>query len=311
MIQYRSPLSRLPVSPQSRDPPRGQPCHTCLPYRIIPAAFSWSVGQPICAVSGVRRSTSCFLHLDRSARVRPLTRVVLRSLGLIPRCCLRPLPSAIGFSPKPPSSLTPGQILPGLAERLIAVGIPIDRITTAIDVLHSEYAGIGRFWTKEEGATSRLLPHGPERDRLYAESPFAHVHRTREWLLLDLSQTPDSRFGIIPDLKAAGYRHYLVVPIFSHRRLPPRPNLRDPRPGGIWRAGLAGSPVCDADHCGHDRDPLRQSPPRHGAAHLRRRRAPPGHSVRHHPAGPSQPDPLGHPVRGHAGLHPADRHPVA
>src|SRR3954464_6365626 len=58
------------------------------------------------------------------------------------------------------------------------------------------------------------LPHGPERDRLYGESPFAHVHHTREWLLLDLSRTPDSRFGVIPDLKAAGYRHYLVVPIF-------------------------------------------------------------------------------------------------
>ena len=107
-----------------------------------------------------------------------------------------------------------GQILPGLAERLSAVGVPIDRMTTAIDVLHSEYAGIGRFWTKEEGATSRRLPHGPEHDRVYNESPFAHVHHTREWLLLDLSQTPDSRFGIIPDLKAVGYRHYLVVPIF-------------------------------------------------------------------------------------------------
>src|SRR4051794_11900204 len=107
-----------------------------------------------------------------------------------------------------------GQILPGLAERLIALGVPIDRITTAIDVLHSEYAGIGRFWTQEEGATSRRLPHGAEHDRLYDESPFAHVHHTRDWLLLDLAQTPDERFNIIPDLKAAGYRHYLVVPIF-------------------------------------------------------------------------------------------------
>src|SRR3954469_74444 len=115
--------------------------------------------------------------------------------------------------PLQPESVS-GQILPGLAERLSAVGVPIDRMTTAIDVLHSEYAGIGRFWTKEEAATSRRLPHGPEHDRLYGESPFAHVHHTREWLLLDLSQTPDSRFGIIPDLKAAGYRHYLVVPIF-------------------------------------------------------------------------------------------------
>src|SRR5215217_4294303 len=108
----------------------------------------------------------------------------------------------------------PGQILPGFAERLIALGIPIDRIMSVIDLLHSEYAGVGRIWTKEEGTTSRFFPHGPNRDRVYSESPFAHVHRTREWLLLDLAQTPHDRFNIIPDLKAAGYRHYLVVPIF-------------------------------------------------------------------------------------------------
>src|SRR3954464_5746534 len=115
--------------------------------------------------------------------------------------------------PLQPESVS-GQILPGLAERLTAVGVPIDRMTTAIDVLHSEYAGIGRFWTKEEGMTYRLFPHGPKRNRVYDESPFAHVHHTRDWLLLDLAQTPDDRFNIIPDLKAAGYRHYLVVPIF-------------------------------------------------------------------------------------------------
>src|SRR5215210_9304342 len=97
----------------------------------------------------------------------------------------------------------PGQILPGFAELLIALGIPIDRIMSAIDLLHSEYSGVGRFWTKEEGTTYRYFPHGPEHDRVYNESPFAYVHRTREWLLLDLSQTPDNRFGIIPDLKAA------------------------------------------------------------------------------------------------------------
>ena len=73
----------------------------------------------------------------------------------------------------------PGQILPGFAERLIALGIPIDRIMSAIDLLHSQYSGVGRIWTKEEGTTSRLFPHGPDHDRVYNESPFAHVHRTR------------------------------------------------------------------------------------------------------------------------------------
>ena len=97
---------------------------------------------------------------------------------------------------------------------------------------------------------------------VYNKSPFAHVHRTREWLLLDLAQTPDDRFNIIPDLKAAGYRHYLVVPIFftngSHHGL----TFATRAPDGIWRAGLAGSAVCDADDCGHDGDPRPPSSPR-------------------------------------------------
>ena len=131
-----------------------------------------------------------------------------------------------------------GRVLSGFAGCLNALGVPVDRMTTAIDALHSEYSGIGRFWTLEEGATYQLFPHGPESDRLYAESPFAHVHRTREWLLLNLSQTPDDRFGVIPDLKAAGYRYYLVVPIFfthgSHNGI----TFATRAPGGFTERGL-------------------------------------------------------------------------
>ena len=107
-----------------------------------------------------------------------------------------------------------GEILPGVAERLTALGVPIERITTAIDALHSEYSGVGRFWTRESGYRLQLFPHGPEADAIYEASPFAEIHRTREWLLLDLDSTPESRFNIIPDLKQAGYRHYLAVPLF-------------------------------------------------------------------------------------------------
>lgn len=107
-----------------------------------------------------------------------------------------------------------GRLMSGLAERLNALGVPVDRLTTAIDALHSEYSGVGRYWTREEGYTVRLFPHGAQADAVYEESPFAHVHRTREWLGLDLAETPDDRFGVVPDLKAAGYRHYLCVPIF-------------------------------------------------------------------------------------------------
>jgi adenylate cyclase len=107
-----------------------------------------------------------------------------------------------------------GDLLAGLAERLNGAGVPVDRITTAIEALHSEYSGVGRVWTREEGSTVRLFPHGEQAEAIYLDSPFAYVHRTREWLYLDLEKTPEDLFNIIPDLKAGGYRHYICVPIF-------------------------------------------------------------------------------------------------
>ena len=105
-------------------------------------------------------------------------------------------------------------LLSGLAERLIDLGVPVDRATTAIDALHSEYSGVGRFWTRETGSTVRLFPHGEASDKANRESPFQAVHETGEWLILDLSETPDHAFAVIPDLKAEGYRHYIVAPLF-------------------------------------------------------------------------------------------------
>lgn len=107
----------------------------------------------------------------------------------------------------------PNLVLSGFVERLIDLGLRIDRAATAIETLHSEYAGIGRFWTPGEGTVVRYLPHGERRDLVYRASPFAHVNRTGEWLFLDLAKTPDDLFPIIPELKEAGYCHYLTVPI--------------------------------------------------------------------------------------------------
>ncbi len=104
-------------------------------------------------------------------------------------------------------------VLTGFLERLIDLGLPIDRAVSAIEALHTEYAGIGRFWTREEGTVVRYLPHGDRREAIYQSSPFAHVNRTREWLLLDLAETPDDLFPVIPELKEAGYRHYLTIPV--------------------------------------------------------------------------------------------------
>jgi adenylate cyclase len=105
------------------------------------------------------------------------------------------------------------EMIAGFAERISALGVPVDRMTTAIDALHSEYAGIGRMWLRDQGTTFRLFPHGSESESVYKRSPFYEVHQTRRWLSLDLDATPDDAYGIVPELKEAGYRHYLVIPL--------------------------------------------------------------------------------------------------
>ncbi|GJE60865.1 adenylate/guanylate cyclase domain-containing protein [Methylobacterium trifolii] len=105
-------------------------------------------------------------------------------------------------------------MLSGLAERLAEIGVPVDRASTAIDTLHSEYSGVGRVWTRENGSTVRLFPHGEASEKAYRASPFHAVHESGQWLILDLAETPDDRFSVIPELKAEGYRHYIVVPLF-------------------------------------------------------------------------------------------------
>ncbi len=106
-----------------------------------------------------------------------------------------------------------GDLLAGLAERLGLLGVPVDRLTTAIDALHSEYAGIGRLWTREGGFSFRLFPHGEETDVAFQRSPFKHAHDSGEWLLLDIPTLPDDAYGIVPELKEAGYAQYVVVPL--------------------------------------------------------------------------------------------------
>ncbi len=106
------------------------------------------------------------------------------------------------------------RMLEGLAERLIDLGVPVDRASTAIDTLHSEYAGVGRVWTRGGGVTVRLFPHGSRSQEAYLRSPFKTVHETGEWLILDLFATPDDAYAIVPDLKAEGYTHYVAAPLF-------------------------------------------------------------------------------------------------
>ena len=104
-------------------------------------------------------------------------------------------------------------ILTGLCERLIDAGVPVDRATTAIEVLHSEHAAVARRWERGKGAEEFFLAYGPEAANVIATSPFQAAHDKGDWLILDVATTPDDAFSIVPDLRADGYSHYICAPV--------------------------------------------------------------------------------------------------
>ena len=104
-------------------------------------------------------------------------------------------------------------ILTGLCERLNDAGVPIDRATTAIEVLNSEHAAVARRWERGKGADELILPYGPEAGDVIATSPFQAAHDKGDWLILDIAKTPDDAFSVVPDLRAEGYSHYICAPV--------------------------------------------------------------------------------------------------
>lgn len=106
------------------------------------------------------------------------------------------------------------EILRGLCERLNAAGVPVDRASLTVATLHAQHAALGHTWVKGGEVSHHAFPYDPRARDSYTRSPFFHVHETRQSLALWLPDTPDERFGIVPELKMMGYVHYLCFPIF-------------------------------------------------------------------------------------------------
>ena len=100
-----------------------------------------------------------------------------------------------------------------LCDRLLAIGVPIDRVAISTSTLHAEHDAVGRIWTRDGGVKENVyVSPGPD-DPEFLRSPYYAALSSKSWVELRLAETPDDRFGIVPDLKAAGYTHYLCAPI--------------------------------------------------------------------------------------------------
>jgi adenylate cyclase len=101
-----------------------------------------------------------------------------------------------------------------LAERLNAEGLPIDRLTTGITLLHPLVFSSSCFWTRGQDASERLFPNVADTMRLYQNSPLPRVFEHGETVRCRIGPAPEAgEYPILTDLRAERYTDYVVMPL--------------------------------------------------------------------------------------------------
>jgi adenylate cyclase len=100
-----------------------------------------------------------------------------------------------------------------LGEQLVEIGLPIDRITTGIPMLHPQIASSSVVWEPARLAHERQWQMTSLTRSMYERSPLYVVYRGDGPVRARV--TPDSQpgeFGIIPDLREEGFTDYIALP---------------------------------------------------------------------------------------------------
>ncbi len=132
-----------------------------------------------------------------------------------------------------------GRVMESLCPQIQQAGVPLARMTMHLRALHSERMGTTRIWSQGESVQEVVFDYGSRTEHFYQASPIKVVHETREPLSLRLDETPDSAFGVIPDLRALGISHYLVLPVVDSKDTVHAISYATKAPNG-WSVGDLG-----------------------------------------------------------------------
>ena len=73
----------------------------------------------------------------------------------------------------------PAEMLGKLADRLVAAGAPIARLTVGLQTIHPQYRTMGMEWRRGGQVIQQVRPHGIENSPAYIGSPIQEVALTR------------------------------------------------------------------------------------------------------------------------------------
>ncbi len=128
-----------------------------------------------------------------------------------------------------------------LVWRMVAAGLPVDRLTVHIGTLHPQLIGFYWLWNREDGLIDELKvdQSGLNTDR-YRRSPLARVITNGETFR---SRTDDagmtSRYPLLEDLGSQGYREYVVFPMGARSRYHNAATIATRRDAGFGEAEFA------------------------------------------------------------------------
>lgn len=113
-----------------------------------------------------------------------------------------------------------GDFLIGACGLLTEQGLPLDRVSTHIKVVHPRTMSVWRSWRRDQPMEVRRAVRGSEMTAAFLRSPVKKVWHTGEWIDNPITPGEEDRWPIVTDLRAEGFTHYMIGPIlFSNRQI--------------------------------------------------------------------------------------------
>ncbi len=114
-----------------------------------------------------------------------------------------------------------GEVLKRLAELGLRHGLPFDRLSTHLKLLHPLNHSVSRIWRSDRPMEERFPMRGMENHPTYLTSTVKRVWDNGVWLERRIAPDdgPDPEgFSILDDLRLEGFTHYVMGPVvFSDR----------------------------------------------------------------------------------------------
>ncbi|MBC6406380.1 MAG: adenylate/guanylate cyclase domain-containing protein [Rhodospirillales bacterium] len=106
-------------------------------------------------------------------------------------------------------------LVQGYNERLVALGLPVDRATVHLSTLHSERIGTSRVWRPGQEVIETDHGFGVRSSSPFLGSPVRTAEETQAPVELWPFVKPEEQsFNILPELRTEAIAHYIAYPLF-------------------------------------------------------------------------------------------------